>query len=141
MSFDSNPSAVYHGVGYGELRHVATATFDMSSANDDTYYVSDTGAITVGDFTERVLLVKVKSDHADAKTGDVLNPVSFDDIAEQAVTAGSDAPTASNGLIIPLDGQQIYLSRGSGGHLVLGGSDVSDSFGTGTVTVGVYEMR
>ena len=140
MAFDSNPQAVFHGAGFGELRQRDQATFNFSSASDGVFVASSTGSITVTDHVGRLALVKITG--ATAGAMGQLYPVDFADIAEESVTAGTDSGSLTNSIAISVGSVIMYLSRGSGTHLVLAGSDVSAAPGTSTaVVVTVYEIR
>ena len=144
MSFDSNPQAVYHGAGFAELRQVAQTTFDFESATDNDAVISDSGtAITVADFTGRVLLAKIT--RTGGTTGVGVPASGWIDMAD--ISAGAHATgteLSGNGDTVALPGQVPYfISRGAGGHVVMASSDVSVSPGTGAgdeATLTLYEI-
>ena len=145
MAFDSNPQAVYHGVGYGELRQVGQTTFDFNGATDNDAIIGDSGtAITTNDLTGRVLFAKI------TRTGGSTGPgvpaaglVDMADISTGTAAGGHDLSGDAASVAIP--GQvPYYLSRGAGGHAVLSSSDVSVSPGNGSgdeATLTLYEIK
>ena len=143
MAFDSNPQAVYHGEGYAELRQVAQTTFDFNGASDNTAIVSDSGsAITVTDFTGRVLLAKVT--RTGGSTGVGVPAAGLVDMSDiQAGTLGA-VDISGDGDTAAIPGQATYLmARGAGGHIILASTDVSVSPGNTSgdeVTLTLYEL-
>ena len=137
MAFDSNPMAIYHGEGYGELRQIGQATFNMSSASNSVLTASSTGSITVANIVDRLAFVHISGT---AGTDDKLYAVNFNKIRSQEVVAGTDTGSATNSVVLDITEEQVFLSRGSGTHLVIGSSDVATVLGAGNVTVTVYEV-
>ena len=141
--FDANPNSNDYGNGFAGLRQVAQGVYDMSSGSDDTFVILDSGTITVANHTRRLVALKF-SGTSILGMDDRLHLVNFDDIATQALDASSATPSATNSLTLRRDigtGAVIYLSRGSGGHLIVATSDISVAPGTiADFTVTVYEI-
>ena len=145
MAFDSNPQAVYNGEGYAELRQVAQTTFDFETATDNDAVISETGtAITVADFTGRALFAKIR--RTGGSTGRVSQAsamVDLRDIAGGAHNTGDALNTDDDTIAIPGGQVTWFMSRGSGGHIILASSDVSVAPGNAAsdeATLTLYEL-
>ena len=138
MPFDSNPFAVHHAEGHGALRAIDTTTFDVSTPNDDDFYVSAAGSVTVAPIADRAWFVHFAV--TGGAVGDELYMVRPEKIATVSVDANSDTPSAANSIVIRVGAQSIYLSRGTGTHLILASSDVDAVLGSANVVVTIYEM-
>ena len=144
--FDSNPNSNDNGTGFAGLRQVSQGVYDLSSANDDEFQVLDSGTITVANHTRRLCAVKF-SGTSILGLDDRLHFLNFDDIGAQALDASTATPSDANSITLrfavgaSVTDEVLYLSRGSGGHLIVAGSDLTKVPGQiADFTITVYEI-
>ncbi len=143
MAFDSNPQAVYHGVGFGSLVRIGNPTFNLSGTN---LVAATSNAFHIADNTQPGQLLLVKT--SGGNNGDANNMISMlnvDDIPEAAETAGQ-APTDANSASWPGYGGAagrtvvtLSAARDSDGNLMLASSANSSLGGTG-LTLNIYKV-
>ena len=128
MAFDSNPQAVFHGLGFAQTRSVATLVTDQSSTNT-LRAPTVSGSYTIPD-DDRVLMIRVE--HAGANNAYVM--VVASDIPSINAAA---APTAANSIAVGSVGTPAVRIANLNGSLAIGSSaDIS-----GNVTVQIREIR
>ena len=143
MAFDSNPQAVYHGIGYAELREVASLTVPLGTSRN-------VRAPTVGKYVvpEGDRLLAIEIDHPNASV-DGLQFVRSSLIPEMSPFA---APSATNSVRVTFAAPVIdtttlgdsvnqitlNLARDDDRELGVG---ASARIAGGSVTVRVYEVK
>ena len=142
MSFDSNPQAVYHGVGFGSLVRIGspifTVTGNFSAASSNAFHISTN--------TEpgQVILVGT-SGGTNGDANNELAALNVDDIPDAAETAGQ-APTnansaswvgygAANGRTVV----RMSIARDGDGNIMLASSTPA-SLGGANMTLNIYKV-
>ena len=151
MAFDSNPSAVYHGTGFGELREIGAPVYDIDT--DARYAEPSSGAVALTRITESLdassqmvespnRLVGVRVTGGDAGTDGELRFIRAGDIPEAAVTTGGSgvAASASNGLFLRIGSQSLFIASNAAGNVVVASADES-ALGGASFVVRFYEIR
>ena len=145
MALNPNPQDGYDPSRTAELNQVAQTTFDFDGAADNNAVISDSdSAITVTSFDDRPLYLTIR--RSGGSTGRAIQAsgiVDLSEIGDGAHNTG-DALNADDDTI-PMVGEVTwFISRGSGGHVILASSDVSVSPGNASgdeVTLTLYEIR
>jgi len=150
MAFDSNPMAVHHGEGYGELQVIGSPAFTMSEASNGD---GDNKMFASSAATAFNLDTDVKSPHqllgielisgAGSNQNDDIRWIRAGRIPNDAHTAGQDGTDANTAKInywVSTLEVALRLGRDSDGNLMVGSSDLS-ALGLGNFVINIHKVR